>query len=143
MPIDLQCESNVLFFHVLLPCLFTSGAVRQLQQLLHQPISCFLKLDATVTSQHRPGPFSQHKAMMMSVFPQGSGLRCVLHTYAPYNFVELFILICFLDNVFFNLKNTSCSQFPGSIYKHHVAIIKLYPAHFQKNQCKVEILKCK
>ena len=86
MAVDL-CQRNVLVFHVLLPYPVTSGAARQLQQLLRQPISCFLKLDVTATSLHRPGPFSQHKAMMVSVFPQGSGLRCVLHTYAPYNFV--------------------------------------------------------
>lgn len=40
----------------------------KLQQLLCQPISCFLKLDITVNSQYCPGLFSQHKAMMGHIF---------------------------------------------------------------------------
>lgn len=84
LPVNFECERKVKAFHVLHPCLVTSGVVRlsRLQQLLRQPISCFLKLDVTVNNQHCPHPFSQHQAMMGSVFPQGSGSGPRLQIYA-------------------------------------------------------------
>lgn len=130
MPIDFQCERKVwsLSCAPAMPGHIWCGeAVRaqqsRLQQLLRQPISCFLKLDVTVHDQHCIGPFSQHKAMMGRVFSQGRLLP--RHIYAIYDnflyfffkastaaifsafsecFTSLNLACCGLDNMVFNSK---------------------------------------
>lgn len=65
----------------------------KLQQLLCQPISCFLKLDITVNNKHCPGPFSQHKAMMGNIFLRDSAYDV--------SFPDLFMLFMIILFTFF------------------------------------------